>query len=212
MKKLFPFYFILPFSVAASDATEKNAQVWKTVFSELVAARQWEQARTIAPIGEKNFQDTKIWNTPQFQNTWTLWQKGNAYSSWTVGKDQMSMWKLSEGTEENRPTLGVRKELDGSLWLLFARPPNAPQWNCASCTITIVSNGRPQRWTVRSPNNNILTSVLGMTLPPSLFINAPRVWRVEFPDGSIEFFDVSYTPLVCGYKVSKCNVLWNTAP
>lgn len=209
MKKILLFCFLFPFSVTAQNATEKNAQAWAATFSQLVATRQWEQARTIAPIGEKHFQNTKIWSTQKFQNTWVLWQKGNAYSSWTTGKDQRSMWKLSEGNEENRPTLGVRKELDGSVWLLFARPATAPQWNCTSCTITITFNGRSQRWTVRSPNKQSLTSVLGMTLPPSLFVNAPRVWNVEFPDGSKEIFDVSYTPLVCGYKVSECTMLWN---
>lgn len=209
MKKVLLLCSFLPFSVAATDATEKNAQAWGPVFSELIATRQWDKARTIAPIGEKNFKSTQMWSTPQFQQTWTIWQKGNAYSSWTMGKDQRSMWRLAEGAEENRPTLGVRKEADGSLWLLFARPSTAPQWNCASCTITIVVNDRPQRWTVRSPNNQTPTSVLGMTLPPSLFVNGPRLWHVEFPDGSQEVFDVSYTQMVCGYKVSECTMLWD---
>ena len=120
MKKFILAFILTPFSVFAQDATEKNAHAWVNTFSQLVATRQWEQARTIAPIGEKHFQNTDVWRTQQFQNTWDVWQKGNAYSSWTAGKDQRSMWKLSEGTEENRPTLGVRKELDGSLWLLFA--------------------------------------------------------------------------------------------
>lgn len=209
MKKFILAFILTPFSVAATDATEKNAHVWASTFSQLVATRQWDQARAITPMGEKHFQNTDVWRTQHFQNTWELWQKGNAYSSWTAGKDQRSMWKLSEGTEENRPTLGVRKELDGSLWLLFARPATAAQWNCTSCTITIAFDGRSQRWTVRAPNNKSPTSVLGMTLPPSLFVNAPRVWNVEFPDGSKEVFDVSYTPLVCGYKISECAMLWN---
>ncbi len=209
MKKILLLCSLLPVSVAANDATEKNAQAWSTVFSELIAARQWDKARTIASIGEKHFKSTHMWSTPQFQRTWTIWQKGDAYSSWTMGKDHRSMWRLAEGVEENRPTLGVRKEADGSLWLLFARPPSAPQWNCASCSITITTHERTQRWTVRSPNSQSPTSVLGVTLPPSLFVNGPQTWRVGFPDGSTEVFDVSYTQMVCGYKVSECSVLWN---
>lgn len=200
---------LLTTSASATEATDNNARAWSEVFSKMVHERKWEQARAIAPIGERNFRTTQIWNDPQFQKTWNLWQQGNAYSLWTAGKDQRSMWRLAEGKNENRATLGVRKEADGSLWLLFARPATAPVWNCKFCAVTITINGHAQRWNVRAPNNQAATSVLGMSLPPSLFVNAPRTWDVEFPDGSKETFDVSFTPLVCRYKVAECAMLWN---
>lgn len=209
MKYLTVLCCVLATPVYATEATESNARAWAQVFSKMVQERQWERARSIAPIGAQNFQNTVMWSTPQFQKTWNVWQQGNAYSLWTAGKDQRSMWRLAEGTEENRATLGVRKEADGSMWLLFARPATAPAWDCKSCAVTIRINGRAQRWTVRAPNNQTPTSVLGMTLPPSLFVNAPRTWDVEFPDGKTETFDVSFTQLVCRYKVSECAMLWN---
>lgn len=212
MKIVTLLFLLAPCVALGQDATEKNAHAWSEVFAKLVHERQWEQARAIASIGERNFQNTEIWSASQFQTTWQTWQRGNAYSLWKAGKDQRSMWRLAEGLDENRATLGVRKEADGSLWLLFVRPPTASAWDCATCAVTVTIDGRSQRWNVRSPNNQKPTSVLGMTLPPVLFVNSTRMWDVTFPDGKKETFDVSFAPLICGYKITECAALWNPAP
>ena len=195
---------LIPWVCAAQPVDEQSAVVWKNTLQTLVQQRQWEQARAIAPLGPKHFSTSSVWNDPEFQKVWTLWQQGNAYSLWKVGKDGRSIWRLAEGSDPQRPTVGIRQEPNGSLWVVFARASSEQPWVCApSCTITLSLNGKTQPWTVRPPSSSA-SNVVGMSLPIGLLRNTVSVWSVKMPDGSESVFDMSFTPLVCQYKIPGC--------
>lgn len=191
---------------------EINAVAWSKQLQQLVRERKWAEARAIAPLGTTVFAHTQVWQVPSFLATWQTFLRGNAYSSWTVGQEQKSLWRLADGHKATTPSVGVRQEANGSWWLVFARPDKVDHqdiegWNCQpTCSVTIEMNGRPLTFSMRAPNDNHYkqTHILGMPLSPSMLQDRQQTWVVHFPDNSVETFDMSFVPMVCGYKLGQC--------
>lgn len=199
---------------------DQSAAAWADVFSALVAAHQWSAADLIAPIGPRSFAAAPIWTAPKFQAVWSAWQLSRSQRAWVVGDDGRSLWRLAEGTDVLRPSLGVVHQPDGAWWLVLAEPPGpadrpTPTWPCAAqgCAVRLLiaqpgQSPRPVLVTAHDPDGHqdgAPTRILGFPLWPSLVASGPARWTITPPNGAAFTFDVGFLHQVCAGARLPCD-------
>ena len=201
-------------TVSEQDMLERNAQIWSQTFRTLYQQKQYSKLKKIDHMGKDIFFSSSIWQDQDFLNTWSNWSKQKAILSWEVGNGNLGMWKIAEGDDTFRPTMGLKREQNGQWWLVFVKPQNvggeaSEGWSCApNCSIKITTNGVTRTVLMRPPQHQEFQKVhtIGAVAPKFLFTNQEQLWEVSFPNNEKVIFDVSFAPSICQKMFGACEL------
>lgn len=222
-----------------SDATPHpdsavTARDWASMLIALADAKDWGPAMWVAPIGVQSFAHEAIWSTPALQRAWRATLVAKAQQGWSVGTGGTSLWRLADGADPLRPSLGLVRQNDGSWWVVIAEAdsvdgvPTVP-WSCpaAGCPASLDVLVPPaagllastwalsEAWpstansvTLRHPDGRQLTAstrVLGFPLRPSLASTQVSRWSLTMPGGTTPSrWDMSFLSEICAVKGLSC--------
>ena len=202
------------------DLLEQNAILWKNKVLSFQDKKDWQALTAITPLAA-DFKDTPVWRDPNFVARWREWLQKKSVLSWSRGERGANIWKLAEGKHPTRPSVGLKREQNGSWWIVFVGPENDEKtkstnlgWPCENtCIVTIKTNGIEKTLTMRAPLHQEWRRVytLGAPLPREILGARNQMWEVEFPfddgEGAEEntfSFDMSNMEEVCRVYFGSC--------
>lgn len=204
-----------PTSVAPSKEVvirHEHALAWQRTFLALWKAKQYQSLKFMDRLGEREFSDHPLWKDPQFRATWQAWLRVRAQQGWSVGDGNVGMWRLAEGQNALRPSIGFKREGDGSWWVVFVQPQQVKNqhhagWECRGrCKVTVSNGHRKRSLDMRPPQSEEWQRVytLGAVIPYELLTSSANLWTVQFPNGDRFDFDVSFAPSICQQLLGAC--------
>lgn len=177
----------------------KQAMAWKNTAENLIDNKRWKELGYIEEIGTNYFSDEKIWQDKKFEKKWNTWLFQKSILSWSLNKEDKSIWKLSM---DEKYSMGITTQ-NNSIILMFVYLDGT--WNCPQrCNIFITPSNNnsfflPARPSLDENKDNV--SMIGSTLMPGNMENKKQTWLVAFPDGKSAKFDVSYLSKVYQEKL-----------
>ena len=185
-----------------------SAQAWKSVVISLVRQQEWNKLQMIAPLGKKVFSTTDIWRDQQFLSAWNAWLAQSSKLSWALDDDRKGMWRQSEGKNINRPSIGIRKEQNGTWWMVVVDPAHKG-WHCPAngCVVVVDTGVRKLSLNAKPPIGSKWddAQAIGMMLPINDLKDQEQYWNVRLPGaGEDVVFDMSYARRTCQTKMMDC--------
>jgi hypothetical protein len=223
-----------PSDNAPNPASALAAQDWASMLIALASSKDWGPAMWVAPIGVRSFAREAVWADPILQQAWRSTLVARARQEWSVGADGRSMWRLANGEDPLRPSLGLVRQNDGSWWVVIAEPDSVDgnptsTWSCPAtgCSLIMkiqtpsITSSLPDEWdqspswshteqsvTLRHPDGRQTsgpTRVLGFSLRPSFAGNVVSVWSLNLPGSDqVWSWDLSFLPEICSFEGLSC--------
>ena len=195
------------------------AELYAQTFERLVFSGAYISAGALAPLKDV-FSSSPRLAQESFQRAWRTWRFHDLIQEWIVDEDGRGLWRTQNDVVQKNAdqfsmglTLGIRKQPDGSWWVILLRTragPGVEPWPCSpTCPIVISTQTRRHPLTARPPLGYDFkaSDVVGAPLPQALLSNEEDViWQIQPPDPDEPpvQFDVSWLRSVCQHKLDAC--------